>query len=1287
MNRNDDTGGSPSAVNDGDDGQRGDDLLVLPSKTERSRPLRKLLAPDLEVPPDRPTEEAESNSVWLPRNLSPSHRIASRWAVPAAASSREAESPQTPGRSGSFLGSPFANLEPHATSELTDVARERHPPVQSFKRTSGRTLGPGPNQNGDGDLAEMLGQAGAGTPLSASVKAKLDPLLGFDTSAVRVHVGPAAALAARAVGAEAFVTGRDIYFNEGRFDPSSPEGLALIAHELAHVVQQSRGGLSAKEFAQREASMEDAARSVGDLVLAEQSQPGVSVHRYDRDYCCDTGTQEDLSPGLLERLDRLSLHALEVATARLARECRSSHVLDTVVVDFAIEADTMRDEQIVQIWSDSIVDAVKSRLPQRFELQRPAQPGPAQFLQREPQPTSVANEFVDPRIPGRRLRWIGATLNGLAMYRIIGTDIVFFFKDGIYYDSNRVQVDDPERWGLAEALVYNALPPPDPPPDGPKIKIENEAEAIRLIRIDCGASMEPSESSLEAILVRLAKEKPRDFETMVVYAASHLPGPAFMDFILLVQKYFSQLSEDAIRILKHRLRVELRCRGSSTLDFCELSSPITIIDLSHRPLTCELSVPALAEWIDKALLTELAKELPDLISKLAKTSPRHLEILMALLEKRLRRDAEERSKIMGPLRLCSEIIPELHEEIIQLNLPLLLSMDVFKPVRKFKNGDRVKTRAGKHGAVTLWNEDGTYEIEVDEEGRVTVPQNQLDEENEEVPGATDLLTIPLDGATRLSLTRACRLDKSKTLVMRAQNTGDMYQVKGAMAANPGFNLLIWNVCNTTRKQAQEVVDLVSDLTSNPLLDHRVYYVCENSMPDTLNLTETRATEMIESHLSRKTNAIFGLIQKLEKVFGIEHKEFFAECRRALKQINSENKIALHLNDYYRRLQILSLAQNYAPYTSEEGEAFERDLIKLGKFVKGKRYVIVNFRATGHSSRPGANAPALDTGLAGMRQLIRAVKLALGDDVVIVPMGEEPKELADCPNLLNYWRWPSAGTRRMQAALLKYLNDHFDVIGVIGMRSGVMDQLVISGFRIISIDISPHKYDAETGFPDLSTSKGWDRGEKLERGYGDRYGRVYLKQKRKDEKTRNLENWEGEFDTRDMLTIEDAISHYFSDALSPSSRHSSHPKQPKEREEAVKKLNQLLLEKRVTGCLLITSIHPYVSQCCTWGLPLSELHEKVKLRIKKIEHYALLEVTKVFGVECEKASKKIPVITIQWLTNYFAPWIDREMDERMTRWLNQRFPDLDADLARRIYRLYFMIYTKEFLFFGEDEFKL
>jgi hypothetical protein len=62
-----------------------------------------------------------------------------------------------------------------------------------------------------------------------------------DFAAVRLHHGGAAAQACRALSARAFAAGTDIYFADGAFKPGTREGLWLLAHEVAHVVQQAAG--------------------------------------------------------------------------------------------------------------------------------------------------------------------------------------------------------------------------------------------------------------------------------------------------------------------------------------------------------------------------------------------------------------------------------------------------------------------------------------------------------------------------------------------------------------------------------------------------------------------------------------------------------------------------------------------------------------------------------------------------------------------------------------------------------------------------------------------------------------------------------------------------------------------------------------------------------------------------------------------------------------------------------------------------------------------------------------
>lgn len=76
-----------------------------------------------------------------------------------------------------------------------------------------------------------------GEPLPPAIRQKMESFYGTSFSDVRVHVGPHASQ----IGALAFTQGSHIHFAPGQYNPSSPQGQAILGHELAHVVQQRSG--------------------------------------------------------------------------------------------------------------------------------------------------------------------------------------------------------------------------------------------------------------------------------------------------------------------------------------------------------------------------------------------------------------------------------------------------------------------------------------------------------------------------------------------------------------------------------------------------------------------------------------------------------------------------------------------------------------------------------------------------------------------------------------------------------------------------------------------------------------------------------------------------------------------------------------------------------------------------------------------------------------------------------------------------------------------------------------
>lgn len=103
-----------------------------------------------------------------------------------------------------------------------------------------------------------------GRPLNIATRAFFEPRFGHDFSNVQVHTDAMANATARAFNARAYTVGDAIVFGSNQYKPHSPKGLRLLAHELAHVVQQSRGGdgLEAESRAEATAARVAAGQSV-----------------------------------------------------------------------------------------------------------------------------------------------------------------------------------------------------------------------------------------------------------------------------------------------------------------------------------------------------------------------------------------------------------------------------------------------------------------------------------------------------------------------------------------------------------------------------------------------------------------------------------------------------------------------------------------------------------------------------------------------------------------------------------------------------------------------------------------------------------------------------------------------------------------------------------------------------------------------------------------------------------------------------------------------------------------
>lgn len=108
-----------------------------------------------------------------------------------------------------------------------------------------------------------------GTALPAGLRSRMEAGFGTSFADVRIHTGGQAGLETGRLRAEAFASGNDIAFAPGRYRPGSRAGDGLIAHELAHVVQQRRsGGGGAVQTKSAVSDPGDAAESAADAAAA-----------------------------------------------------------------------------------------------------------------------------------------------------------------------------------------------------------------------------------------------------------------------------------------------------------------------------------------------------------------------------------------------------------------------------------------------------------------------------------------------------------------------------------------------------------------------------------------------------------------------------------------------------------------------------------------------------------------------------------------------------------------------------------------------------------------------------------------------------------------------------------------------------------------------------------------------------------------------------------------------------------------------------------------------------------
>ncbi|WP_300336145.1 DUF4157 domain-containing protein [Accumulibacter sp.] len=176
-------------------------------------------SPAKAAPPQVPTPTPPAAAQGTGAQAAPTQK-AGQAPAPAPTSAQVPAGPAAPAQ-GPAPGREDLTVKRRADAAASPAAGERQPAAG----------------NAPGTQSELLSGLGAGVPLDVDSRAFFEQRLGRDLGDVRIHADDSAAEAARQLHARAFTWGNHIAFAGGEYQPATSSGRALLAHELAHVVQ------------------------------------------------------------------------------------------------------------------------------------------------------------------------------------------------------------------------------------------------------------------------------------------------------------------------------------------------------------------------------------------------------------------------------------------------------------------------------------------------------------------------------------------------------------------------------------------------------------------------------------------------------------------------------------------------------------------------------------------------------------------------------------------------------------------------------------------------------------------------------------------------------------------------------------------------------------------------------------------------------------------------------------------------------------------------------------------
>lgn len=180
--------------------------------------------------------------------------------------------------------------------------------------------------------------ASPGRPLEPALRQNMEQCFGYDFSRVRVHSGAAAEQSAREVNANAYTVEHNIVFGKGQYSPHTLAGQRLLAHELAHTLQQAKGSAAGAERISdlRDPVEQEADRAASDAIAGRPANVAMaaSLHTLHRQPLPDVTRRPPARTARLmgsELLDGFALNSAVLTEEHKGRLAVLAHTLKSLL--------------------------------------------------------------------------------------------------------------------------------------------------------------------------------------------------------------------------------------------------------------------------------------------------------------------------------------------------------------------------------------------------------------------------------------------------------------------------------------------------------------------------------------------------------------------------------------------------------------------------------------------------------------------------------------------------------------------------------------------------------------------------------------------------------------------------------------------------------------------------------------------------------------------------------------------------------------------------------------------